>query len=492
MSVLKNSLAVLIPALIVAAILSYLCRWEAWTAAALFFTAFFTTALSAFVWPRDSRFWLGSFSRDADELISGKVTTLAKTRAYPEMYRGPVEKVDRMAGSLREVTGKAQLASSQVFAAADQIGMTIEASKQVTGDFARMEEVACSLADLSKDLRKETMENERSLDFCRSQMGAARRSIEQINLESEKVGDHVERLVSAVGRVDTILSVISGISGQTGILALNAAIEAARAGEQGRGFAVVAQEVKKLSENTSVAIQEIAGILQSIRDEVEKVAEAVEKARSSVVNGTRSTISAEEGLDGVARAVQAISSTVTRSNEETGQYLKQVGMAVDAQKNNLESIIATGSILQRAAKMLEDVAGQMSISNASWQDSEKMRNMVERLVGVLREEALKPEITGMGGGDHQKRLSGFIKEQPELEAVWTNRMDGTFVFSEPPAGLANARVRKWWQESAAGREYISEIYVSAITQKPCLTVSVPVRGSSGEVVGVLGADIMLQ
>ncbi|CAI6150302.1 MAG: Putative methyl-accepting chemotaxis protein YoaH [uncultured Sulfurimonas sp.] len=48
---------------------------------------------------------------------------------------------------------------------------------------------------------------------------------------------------------------IRDISEQTNLLALNAAIEAARAGEHGRGFVVV--EVRKLSERTNKAINEI-------------------------------------------------------------------------------------------------------------------------------------------------------------------------------------------------------------------------------------------
>lgn len=491
MDIIKTSLKVLMPAFLVAAVLSHLGPWDLRTAAALFFMALFTAALSGFIWCRENSHWVASLSQDAAGLTMGKDTTRARSRAYQGAYKSLSENISKTGLLLQEVTGKAQLASSQVFAAADQMGLTIEESRRVTGDFAGMEEVAASLAEISGSLKNESVEIERSLAFCRDRMESARNCMEQINTESGKVGDHVGRLVSAVGRVDEILSFISGISAQTGILALNAAIEAARAGDRGRGFTVVAQEVKKLSENTSAAIQETAGILKSIRDEVNMVAKAVENARSSVAKGYESAIKAEDGLGEVTLAVSSVSSTVTRSNEETAQYLKQVSRAAEAQKNSLETVVNTGGMLQKAAKMLEDVAGRMSVAGVSWQENGEMKNKVEGVVKALREEALRPAVTGMDGGEHRLHLSRLVKEHPDLEAVWSNRMDGTFVFSDPPAGLANARVRKWWQQSAAGREYISDIYISAITQKPCLTVSVPIRGNSGEVIGVLGADIML-
>ncbi|MTI59938.1 MAG: hypothetical protein FH762_08125 [Firmicutes bacterium] len=45
-----------------------------------------------------------------------------------------------------------------------------------------------------------------------------------------------------------------------------------------------------------------------------------------------------------------------------------------------------------------------------------------------------------------------------------------FIYSNSPAGITNASVRKWFQESIQGKLFVSDVYISAITRNPCITV----------------------
>lgn len=403
----------------------------------------------------------------------------------------PVPKEETLTALLRDITLKVQLASGQLSAAIEQMNLTTEASRQTSANFSAVEEVASSLSNLSDILGRETRENELALANCRSDMENARSAIEQIKSQSLEVADHVAGLSGSVGRVDTILESIIAISDQTRLLSLNAAIEAARSGEHGRGFAVVAQEVKKLSEDTFAATNEITDIISSIRRDVRLVEEKVAGAGSSVTEGVRYTLNARSSLDNIGAAVEAISSTVQKSHGEVGEYLRHVDIAARSQQDNLDKIKELGDIMQKAASTVEEAGKKVKLEEVMGKDSSHFKEKAGRLLRLLQEMSADPSIYGMEAGGHQQALSKFLQSQPDLEAVWTNRLDGTFVFSRPPAGLANARARDWWKQAAAGKEYVSEIYVSAITQNPCLTLSAPVKDAGGNIVGVIGADVAL-
>jgi methyl-accepting chemotaxis protein len=87
----------------------------------------------------------------------------------------------------------------------------------------------------------------------------------QLNAVSSR---SIEQILVSTTEINKISDEIQYISDQTNLLALNAAIEAARAGEHGRGFSVVAEEVRKLSDRTSVASNSIIKIVSKVNSSI--------------------------------------------------------------------------------------------------------------------------------------------------------------------------------------------------------------------------------
>ena len=99
----------------------------------------------------------------------------------------------------------------------------------------------------------------------------------EANASAELAGRGVEGLKNSSTQISHVLNLISAVARQTNLLALNATIEAARAGEAGRGFAVVAAEVKKLSQETQQATEEIAQKIDTLQSDAAVCFEAVRR-----------------------------------------------------------------------------------------------------------------------------------------------------------------------------------------------------------------------
>lgn len=159
-------------------------------------------------------------------------------------------------------------------------------SQQVLGNASKVNEASGKRVDFVEDVLALSTQSAEEL-------GEVERLAEQIHLSTSEVAsrfsdnmDHVQKLFNEIldtqahndavvknielletdiGKINEMLLIITDISNMTNLLALNAAIEAARAGERGRGFAIVADEVKKLSQQTGNATQEIEDAISDIK-----------------------------------------------------------------------------------------------------------------------------------------------------------------------------------------------------------------------------------
>lgn len=124
-------------------------------------------------------------------------------------------------------------------------------------------------------------------------------NIKQIKTIMNNSMDNTHKLNENSLKIADILNIINGIAEQTNLLALNAAIEAARAGEQGKGFAVVADEIRKLSESTSLSIKDITYILNDIQALSQQTDSATKSAHDIVSIAIKPLENVEEAFNNI-------------------------------------------------------------------------------------------------------------------------------------------------------------------------------------------------
>jgi methyl-accepting chemotaxis protein len=178
----------------------------------------------------------------------------------------------------------------------------------------------------------------------------------------KQIAEYINDLDNSSDKIGEITDTITGIASKTNLLALNAAIEAARAGQQGKGFTVLAEEIRKLSDGSNKAANEIRKLISEIQDKIQYAVDRIGDGVNSVDEGTEKIIAARSSILEITRAVDNIVDT-----------LKSTADAVRSSKDNTAA-------LAEAIDTMEHKAGVNAVSDEGInEDLERQQRTIEEM-----------------------------------------------------------------------------------------------------------------
>lgn len=492
-----------------------------------------------FMWIGGSKA-LAKLTDMVERYAEGDLAAVLDPGKFPQAYRPLVKHITRMAELLRSFAGETQVAASQVSSASHEVSGAIGranisaeginnatvqarqltrdiagAAEQATGKLGEVMAAAQTMTAVAAEIYQSSAETKQLAE----QGGQAVKDVAQVMADIKQSSADIEGRVMELNQmareIDSLLATIRGISAQTNLLALNASIEAARAGEQGRGFAVVAGEIQKLSDASAAAADSANVLLIQIDEGITAAVKAAAAGSASVQAGTQAVVSAGDSLQAILAASSGVESRVacastarqeqcdstqtavdfleqmTQLCRETALRVEEITQSVEQQKLDLQETKKMGVILTDVAGHMVATTGKIRLTDVSGNTDSIIKSTVHNLRDTLTALVRDNAIVSLQERAHEQTLSAFLRQQQELEAAWTNSEDGRFICSLPPAGIANAATREWFREAITGNFFVSAIYVSAISHKPCITISLPIKDPAGRIIGVLGVDLRI-
>lgn len=320
---------------------------------------------------------LESLNKRHDELgviANGIMAMRQRLRTVTSTIVGTSDALSSSSETLLQIANDTVRATDEINSAINEIAKATEEQAHDTEKGA--EQVNQLSANIDKVISGTLQIVDMTADIDKlSHTGA--QTVEQLSIWSEKNKASSKQVSAIVMEVDktsadvsSIVNTITEIATQTNLLALNASIESARAGEAGRGFAIVAEEIRKLSEQTSNATEDIKNKIEAIQDisrnavkEIGTSLEIVEQNVKAAEDTSEIFNTIKTALDRTiesAKLVQGLSEEMNMRKENIIGAIQNISASAEETSAGTEEVSASAHEQLRSIETVSEKAEELS------------------------------------------------------------------------------------------------------------------------------------
>lgn len=372
-----------------------------------------------------------------------------------------------------------------------------------------------SLMTANKDLAISIKDSESIVHIGLQSLDETLSLIKSVDHSNQQSTNSIMDLSQQISFISELFADVENFYKQTDLLALNASIESARAGEAGKGFAVVAKEIQTLAKKSYNSSSEIKNIMSTINQSISSVIDDsvvtsvsiqkvvhnstlletnLTKILESYEHQQHNMTTTEDLLAGNLSSINELNDVISKIQNASailGNEVNSIDKNVNNQWKQIDYLTDLNNDVNHANDGL-NIVTQKITDNILDFFMPKINLHAKELIEHLKVISTKNDILHeLNPVQHKETLDIILDSTAEFEAIWTNNSLGNFIYSNPINGIQNAKNRPWFKESLLGNAYVSEVYISAISKSPCITISLPIKNDTENTIGVIGADIRL-
>ena len=299
-------------------------------------------------------------------------------RVTPDVLGNVVDSINVMVEEIASLLADVRHAALRVAASAsDMIGTSDQMAAGAQTQVREITTVSRTVETLSRSVREVATSAQAAAGAARHTLEAAQKGdqavrdslagMQRIRREVQVIARKIKGLGDRSLEITAIVNLIEELASHTNLLALNAAIEAAGAGEAGLRFGVVAEEIRKLAERAATATKDVASLIRAVQTETQEAVIAMEEGTREVEAGYQVTLRAEEHLKeiaGMSTSSAELAQVISRTSVQQADGVDGVARAMNAiaqvAVDTEQAVLQTRRTVGDLVKLADELTGSLS------------------------------------------------------------------------------------------------------------------------------------